>query len=497
MRSAGVAFLLSLVVAAFLTPVARGFALRFGWLDHARGSRKIHGKPIPRIGGVAIILGFLAPLIALAIYQTGTGKLFYQNELRAFGLMAAGVVIGLLGLYDDIKGANAKKKLSVQGTLAVALYLCGFKIQQLATPFGFTIDLGQFALPFTVFWIVGVINALNLIDGLDGLAGGVAFFAVGTTFVIAFMRGDALMMLFMACLGGAVLGFLFYNFNPASIFMGDTGSMFLGLVLAVGSIQTSQKSSTAVAILIPIIVLGLPIADTLMAMGRRAFRGRPIFSADKEHIHHRLLALGLSHRKAVLVLYSACVVLAAAALSLVYASSLQTVVILTFLGASFVVGMRSIGLFRIEHASQMGKKRQRNRRLRAAVRAAGERLSHAESPDDLWESVRVLEDDFEAASLGLCLLSPGKKTDVHVRRYTTRELTEGTAALSRSIEFQGEFKGALELAWTDGRLEIDRDDEIAAEVLCDHLSSAWKRVHETLSDQRPRPTTRGNLSIVS
>lgn len=484
-------------MAAFLTPVVRGLALRYGWLDHVRGSRKIHGKPIPRVGGLAIILGFFAPLVALSVYQTGTGTLFYQNELRVLGLMAAGIVIGLLGLYDDVKGADAKKKFVIQGALAVGLYFCGFKIQQLATPFGFTLNLGQFALPFTVFWIVGVINALNLIDGLDGLAGGVAFFAVGTTFVIAFTRGDALMMLFMACLGGAVLGFLFYNFNPASIFMGDTGSMFLGLVLAVGSIQTGQKSSTAVAILIPIIVLGLPIADTLMAMGRRAFRGRPIFSADKEHIHHRLLALGLSHRKAVLVLYSACVVLAATALALVYASSVQTVVILTFLGASFVVGMRSIGLLRIEHASQMGKKRQRNRRLRAAVRAAGERLSIATSAEELWDGVRHLRDDFGAATMSLALHDPGKNHDVHLRRFSTTEAAD-TAAMVRAIEFPGDVRGALEFAWNDGRLEIDRDDEIAAEVLCDHLASAWKRINESVSEQRrpPHPTTRGNLSVV-
>jgi UDP-GlcNAc:undecaprenyl-phosphate/decaprenyl-phosphate GlcNAc-1-phosphate transferase len=496
-RSAGVAFLIALLVAAVLTPIARSFAIRFGWLDHAQSSRKIHGKPIPRVGGLAIIAGFYAPLIALGIYQTGVGNLFYADTVRALGLVAGGIVIGLLGIYDDLKGAGAKEKFAVQGSLAAALYFCGFKIQMLATPFGYTLDLGVFALPFTVIWIVGVINALNLIDGLDGLAGGVAFFAVGTTFLIAFMRGDGLMMLFMACLGGAVLGFLFYNFNPASIFMGDTGSMFLGLVLALGSIQTSQKSSTAVAILIPIIVLGLPIADTLMAMSRRAMRGRPIFSADKEHIHHKLLALGLSHRNSVLVLYGACVVLAGAALALVYANSLQAVVILTFLGVSFVVGMRAIGVFKVQQQSNLGAKRQRNRRLRSAVRQAADRLTHANCAEDLWEGIKPLQDEFGAASMSLALSASSKGMDLLTRRYSTVDAAVPNA-LVRAVEFTGEAKGAVELAWTDGRLEIDRDDEIAAEVLCDHLSNAWKRVHEKGSDREDnnRTGSRANLSVV-
>ena len=177
------------------------------------------------------------------------------------------------------------------------------------------------ALPFTLLWIVGVINAMNLIDGLDGLAGGVALVAVATMFLVSMQRNQPLMVLFSASLGGAVLGFLFYNFNPASIFMGDTGSMFLGFVLATSSIRTNQKASTTVAVLIPIITLGLPILDTLLAMSRRAVRGRPLFRADKEHIHHRLLGLGLTHRQTVLALYGMCLVLGGLAVVLTYTNS--------------------------------------------------------------------------------------------------------------------------------------------------------------------------------
>lgn len=495
MRSAGVAFVISLLVAAVLTPLVRAVAIRFGWLDHAQSSRKIHGKPVPRVGGLAIIGGFYVPLIGLGIYETSAGGLFYASPYRVFGLIGAGIAIGALGLYDDLKGSSAKKKLVVQIVIAVVVYFCGFKIQTLASPFGLSLNLSVLALPFTVLWIVGVINALNLIDGLDGLAGGVAFFAVGTTFVIAFMRGDGLMMLFMACLGGAVLGFLFYNFNPASIFMGDTGSMFLGLVLALGSIQTSQKSSTAVAILIPIIVLGLPIADTLLAMSRRAFRGRPIFSADKEHIHHRLLALGLSHRNTVIVLYAACVVLATAALALVYANSLQAAVILGFLGVSFVVGMRAIGVFRMNQRTNLSRSRQRNRRLRSAVREAGERIAQAARRDELWESIKALQEDFGASSMTLMLRSSSSAGEILSFRYSTSE-AHAPSALVRVIDFAGDGDGALEMSWTDGRLEIERDDEIAAEVLCDHLSSAWKRLGAFADTASGRTGSRSNLTIV-
>ena len=180
----------------------------------------------------------------------------------------------------------------MQFAVAGLLFKLGFRFDVLANPFGEPINLGWANLPFTLFWIVGVINAMNLIDGLDGLAGGVALVAVITTFLVSLQRAHPLMMLFSSALAGSIVGFLFYNFNPASIFMGDTGSMFLGFVLATTAMQTNQKASTTVAVLIPCIALGLPIMDTLLAIGRRAIRGRPLFQADKEHIHHKLMELG-------------------------------------------------------------------------------------------------------------------------------------------------------------------------------------------------------------
>src|SRR5207237_10057622 len=174
--------------------------------------------------------------------------------------------------------------------------------------------------PVTVLWIVGIINAINLIDGLDGLAGGVALCAVVTNLIVSSMQPHHMMTLCMATLAGALLGFLFYNFNPASIFLGDTGSLFLGYVLAVSSIRTHQKSSAVVSLLVPVVVLAVPIVDTALAMGRRALTGRSMFSGDRDHIHHRLLDLGLSQRQATLVLYATSVVLGGVALALGFAN---------------------------------------------------------------------------------------------------------------------------------------------------------------------------------
>src|SRR5205085_5363855 len=168
---------------------------------------------------------------------------------------------------------------------------CGYAIHEVILP-GAALQLGIFAFPFTVLWIVGIINAINLIDGLDGLAGGVALCAVVTNLTVSAMQPHHIMTLSMATLAGALLGFLFYNFNPASIFLGDSGSLFLGYILATSSIRAHQKSTAVVSLIVPIVALAFPIADTLLAMGRRAVTGRPMFSGDKEHIHHRILRLG-------------------------------------------------------------------------------------------------------------------------------------------------------------------------------------------------------------
>ena len=469
MRTAGVAFLFSMAVAAALTPAVRLFALRRGLLDHAISARKIHGKPIPRLGGIAIVGGFYAPLLGLLVYRTGLGFFLFADRARLAGLLGGGLAIAALGLVDDLRGLGAPLKLLVQLSIALCLYQLGFRIEHFATPWGAPVPLGVLSLPFTLLWMTGVVNAMNLIDGLDGLAGGVALFALGTTFSIAFFRGEPIMALFAAALAGSVSGFLFYNFNPASIFMGDTGSMFLGFVLAASSIWTNQKSSTAVAILVPVVALGLPIADTLLAIIRRALRGRPLFSADREHIHHRLLALGLSQRQAVLVLYATCGVLGSAALLLSFANSAQTAVVLSALSLVGFFAVRRLGLLRAPATPEPGPS------PRALVRALAAPLQRAATQGELWDAVKPLLPALGLAQLQLSLSAVRESGE----RVTTLFQLDGGRAGRTPFHASfaiGDDRGRVELGWDDGRASLPRDDEIAVEVLCDHLAAALARL---------------------
>jgi UDP-GlcNAc:undecaprenyl-phosphate GlcNAc-1-phosphate transferase len=479
MRTAVVAFFLSLICGTVLTPIVRRLAHRFGALDHARSSRKIHGKPIPRLGGVAIVVAFYAPLVGLLLFQTKLGELFVAEHDHVVGLFGGGIAIALLGLYDDFRGANAWKKFAIQFGVAGFLYWLGFRIQDIANPFGEPIPLGWVSLPFTMLWIVGVVNAMNLIDGLDGLAGGVALVAVVTTFLISVQRGHPLMMLFSSALAGAILGFLFYNFNPASIFMGDTGSMFLGFVLAATALQTNQKSSTAAAILIPAIALGLPIMDTLLAIGRRALRGRPLFQADKEHIHHRLMAMGLSHRQTVLVLYGFCLLLGTGALLLTYTNSSQTALLLIVLALVAFVFLRSLGFMRLARVAETAVDRKRNRAMRGAVRPLGRRLRQLKSVNEMWPIVLETAGIFTASGVRLQVDTQGSEEGTPPASFAHGFDSAGQDVFTARFSVPGGGRTAdrvLELAWTDGRREIDRDTEIAIDIFCEYLGEAIELV---------------------
>jgi UDP-GlcNAc:undecaprenyl-phosphate GlcNAc-1-phosphate transferase len=472
MRTAAVAFLAATVTAVFATPLVRDLALRRGVLDHALSSRKVHGRPVPRVGGIAIVLAFYAPLVALLFVDSEVGRRFWAQGERAVGLFAGGLAVAALGVYDDLRGANAPKKFLVQFAVAGLLYGLGFRIDQVANPFGDPIQLGVLGLPFTLLWIVGVVNAMNLIDGLDGLAGGVALVAVATTFAIAAVRGEPLMVLFTATLGGAILGFLFYNFNPASVFMGDTGSMFLGFVLATTAIQTNQKSSTAVAILVPIIALGVPIADTLLAMARRAARGAPLFQADRGHIHHRLLAAGFTHRQAVLVLYGASIVLGLSALVLSYVSSSDATLFLLALSGLGYLALRRLGYIDLRAAQGVLEQRRRNLETRGALRRTADLLRSADGAEALWEAVREMAPRLEASAAALRLGPDGERSWSEGFDEAGPDLLRARYGLVAARPQEAH----VELGWTDGRATVDRDTEIAVELLCEHLAVALERI---------------------
>jgi UDP-GlcNAc:undecaprenyl-phosphate GlcNAc-1-phosphate transferase len=307
----GLLFLLALALGLVATPLVQRLAVKVNALD-LPGERKLHRQPIPRLGGIAIYLAFVITLNSGLLFSDSLLKLVDASLRGWLGLLFGGSIVLALGIVDDLYQLRPVSKLSFQLLAAGVVCLSGLRITQLTNPFNGVLVLGWLSIPMTLLWIVGITNAMNLLDGLDGLASGVAAIITATILSISLANGTDGTALVSAILCGSTLGFLRYNFNPARIFMGDSGSMFLGFTLAVISLQGTQKSTTAVAIFIPILFFGLPIADTLLALGRRLLgsggreqaRGYArVFEADREHIHHKLIDLGFSHRSAVLTLY--------------------------------------------------------------------------------------------------------------------------------------------------------------------------------------------------
>ncbi|HEY9722158.1 MAG TPA: MraY family glycosyltransferase [Oscillatoriaceae cyanobacterium] len=310
-------YLVTLLVAWLATdlliPWVTRLAYKLGRVD-TPDARKVHTVPIPRLGGVAIFLGF--SIAVAAIEWLVPGPLFPRTGPYV-GLIAGGALIFLLGIADDLKPLPAKFKLLMQIAAAGLAVYFGVRIDFLSNPQGGLILLApSIAIPLTIFWLVGITNTINLIDGLDGLAGGVSLIAASTTAVIAWQTHQPLIALVAIALIGATIGFLRYNWNPAKIFMGDSGSLFLGFTLATLSVIGVLKLVATAALLVPVLILGVPIFDTAFAIVRRALQRRPIFSPDRGHLHHRLLGLGLSQRRAVIVIYGICLLLGGTALTL-------------------------------------------------------------------------------------------------------------------------------------------------------------------------------------
>lgn len=289
------AFILALAISFACTPAVRMLAIKIKAVDVPKDNRRMHKVPIPRMGGLAIFAGFLVSV--LFFVPLGT-------EFRS--ILIGALILVVLGIIDDIVALKPKTKFAGQIIAALIPALSGVSIHGIVNPFvpGQYSTLGIFSIPLTVIWIVGITNAVNFIDGLDGLACGVSAIATVTMFIIAVLFGETYIALMMAALAGACLGFLPYNMNPAKIFMGDTGSMFLGYILATVSIQGLFKFYAVISFAVPFILLGLPIFDTGFAIVRRLLKGQSPLQADRGHVHHRLIDLGFDQKQSVAILYA-------------------------------------------------------------------------------------------------------------------------------------------------------------------------------------------------
>ena len=328
--------LLALAAAALTlagTPLARIIAVRLGAIDMP-DARRIHAVPTPRLGGLAIAAGVLLVAWGSRLLPGPAAQL---DPRPLLGLTCAAVPILALGIEDDRRHVGPWVKLVVQACAAMTLVLFGYGIPLLTNPFGPAIALGAFNIPLTVLWVVVVTNAINLIDGLDGLASGVIAIACASLWIVARVHADFYVMFFASLLIGSCAGFLRWNFPPASVFMGDTGSQFLGLTLAAVSLLQNRKGTAAVTLLLPLVALALPLADSAVAFLRRLAHRQPVFRGDTQHVHHQMLAIGLSPRGALLVMWTLSAIFAVVAVMLESLPRVWNLLLVTVLGAVLFV----------------------------------------------------------------------------------------------------------------------------------------------------------------
>ena len=464
-------FLLAAISSVVFTPIVRRLCERLNLLDFIKDERRVHKKPVPRLGGVAIFGALVVSLGVLLFLENLPTQSLKDSWPRLLPIIIPAVLVFFCGVYDDLSGVNARFKFVVQIFGGALFYYLGGRIESLAIPFFGAVSLPPVAgVIIVVFWIVAVTNAFNLLDGLDGLAAGTALFASLVLLVVSYQMGQPYITIFALALCGALTGFLRYNFNPASIFLGDSGSLLLGFLLATLSIQGAQKASTTVALTIPIIAFGVPIFDTVFSVLRRFISGKPLFAGDKEHVHHKLLERGWSHRKVVLALYAVSALLGVCSLMFIN-NSPATGLFLVVVGAIVIIGMNNLRYHEVAEVRAGVRRNSLERRARVAnnvrVRRAAQKMTQAKTHEAIFAALEEMlaHDQFIAAKLLIKLPHPDF-AEVATSNPTTkltrqregwewswvRENAAGnpfdTAAtwrLTVPVRTQGEEKGCLEL----------------------------------------------------
>lgn len=330
-------FILAAVLSFICTPLVRKLAFKIGAVDIPKDNRRVHKKPMPLIGGLAIAIGVFVGILV-----------FMPLDKASISIMLGGLVILIGGIIDDVKELKPKHKMLVQIIAGIILIMGDVKIDFITNPFASgsgIIYLNWLSIPITLFWVVGITNTLNFIDGLDGLSAGVAMISSLSLMIVAAKFGYTSVIILAALVAGACLGFLPFNFNPAKIFMGDAGALFLGFMLSAISIEGVMKSVAAIAVLAPIIILGVPIFDTTFAIFRRLINGQSVAAGDKGHLHHRLLNRGFSQKKSVLILYAMSAIFGIFAILIAGANSRQAIYLaLAMIVISVLVAIR-LGFF--------------------------------------------------------------------------------------------------------------------------------------------------------
>src|SRR5882757_7065870 len=371
-------FFLSLLFSFVLTRYVRDFASRRGWVAVPSQERHLHSSPLPRLGGVAIFLSFSLGMLAAALMASYIPYLHSAVSLKTLlTILAPASLVFLLGVYDDLYSVGPYVKFAVQALAATMLFMGGLRILNIPVLFGQHQLPWFLGLPLTILWVLAITNAFNLIDGLDGLAAGSALFSTLVAFVVALLNGYSLVTVMTIALAGAILGFLRYNFNPATIFLGDSGSLFIGFLLSALALAGAQKAPTIVAVAIPVVSFGLPILETSLSILRRLISGRPVFTADREHIHHKLLQRGFSHRQVVILLYAVSAVFAMLSLFLLWPTGSTVGLILAVLGTGIWIGVQHLGYLEFGEIRRVAQRTMETRQIfinNMAIRRCTEEL---------------------------------------------------------------------------------------------------------------------------
>jgi UDP-GlcNAc:undecaprenyl-phosphate GlcNAc-1-phosphate transferase len=406
-------FFVSLASAFVLTRYVRDFATARGWVAVPTQERHLHSAPLPRLGGVAIFLSFSCGMCIAVLWSLRNPRMHAAFSLQTLlTILAPAALVLVLGIYDDIRGAGPYFKFLVQGIAATMLFIGGLRIVNIPVIFG-NHELPWFiGLPFTILWVLAITNAFNLIDGLDGLAAGSALFSTLVVFVVALLNGPSLVTVMTIALAGAILGFLRYNFNPATIFLGDSGSLFIGFLLSALALAGAQKAPTIVAVAIPVVSFGLPILETALSIVRRLISGRPVFTADSEHIHHKLLQHGLTHRQVVILLYGVSAVFALLSLFLLWPTGSSLGLVLAVLGIGIWIGVQHLGYLEFGELARVAHRTLDQPQIfvnNLAIRRATEELKVARDYEQVQRILTAAfgNNDFDGFELKLELL-PGE-----------------------------------------------------------------------------------------
>jgi UDP-GlcNAc:undecaprenyl-phosphate GlcNAc-1-phosphate transferase len=494
-----VPFLTSLILSFILTRSIRNYAIKCGWVDAPTSGRHVHTNPVPRLGGIAIFLAFTGPAGISLVIPGLMGSPAGFSIRTALAILGPALIVFCMGLYDDLRPLGPYWKFGIQGLAAVLLYANGVGVHRM----GF-VSHGQplpmsIGFPMTILWVLLITNAFNLIDGLDGLAAGSATFSTIIIFAISLLRGNPFVSLLSIALAGALLGFLRYNLYPATIFLGDSGSLFIGFMLSALALAGSQKATAMVAVAIPVVSFGLPILDVALSVIRRLLRGKPLFSGDDDHIHHKLLKRGLSHRDAVLVLYAVTAGFGLLSLVLLHGDAMIALV-LSVIGLGVWLGVQQLQYTEFAELHALFQRTGQRRRVlvnNLKIRRATESLKACGELDHLCQT---LKDTLRPLGFdGFLLRSP------HIDGIPRRQLAPFQRTSDGGLRYDWDGNGSSQPEW-ELRFELltssgDRWGQFSIfrrcfeEPLLVDINLLNGEFRRTLTDASHRAVTRAQFAV--